>query len=204
MSTVANGVSGTCPAALVLRARYLLHIEVDIHSDCKRLRLKPYVVVSYACMRRYLLTADNVTPASVPVCVADRKFTISRPSGTAPPAEYAKLRKQCPLSQVRLWDDSKMWMVVRHKDVCDVLHDPRFSKMPRPLARAVALLRLCCVNRHLYTICATVLPTDSSVRCAAHFLHLHRLLGCCHSYQNLQDDAHDTWHSPYMVYTGVL
>ncbi|KAL3135562.1 hypothetical protein ABBQ38_006041 [Trebouxia sp. C0009 RCD-2024] len=45
--------------------------------------------------------------------VSDRKFTISRPSGTAPPAEYAKLRKQCPLSQVRLWDDSKMWMVVR-------------------------------------------------------------------------------------------
>ena len=61
MSTVANGVSGTCPAALVLRARYLLHIGVDIHSDCKRLRLKPYVVVSYACMRTYLLTTGFCT-----------------------------------------------------------------------------------------------------------------------------------------------
>lgn len=61
--------------------------------------------------------------------VSDPKFPFSRPSGTAPPAEYAKLRKECPLSRVRLWDDSKMWMVVRHKDVCDVLGDPRFSKV---------------------------------------------------------------------------
>lgn len=57
------------------------------------------------------------------------KFPLSRPSGTTPPSEYAKLREKCPLSQVKLWDDSTMWMVVRHKDVCDVLDDKRFSKV---------------------------------------------------------------------------
>ncbi|GLI66089.1 hypothetical protein VaNZ11_009811 [Volvox africanus] len=56
-------------------------------------------------------------------------FPFSRPSGGDPPTEYAELRKTCPIAKVKLWDGSKVWLVTKHKDVCDALTNDSFSKV---------------------------------------------------------------------------
>ncbi|KAI9739598.1 MAG: hypothetical protein M1834_006316 [Cirrosporium novae-zelandiae] len=56
------------------------------------------------------------------------KFPFSRPYGAEPALEYANLRKNHPVSRVELWNGSHPWLVVKHKDVCEVLTDTRLSK----------------------------------------------------------------------------
>lgn len=57
------------------------------------------------------------------------RFPFHRPSGTEPPTEFVKLRKECPVAKVSLWDGSQAWVVSRHADVCTVLGDDRFGKV---------------------------------------------------------------------------
>ncbi|KAL2813857.1 cytochrome P450 55A3 [Aspergillus granulosus] len=55
-------------------------------------------------------------------------FPFARQKAAEPPAQFADLRSTCPISRVKLWDDSEPWLVVKHEDVCNILTDTRLSK----------------------------------------------------------------------------
>ena len=56
-------------------------------------------------------------------------FPMTRSSPLRSPTEYARLRKEHPISKAKIWDGSLVWLVTRHSDVCTVLTDRRFSKV---------------------------------------------------------------------------
>ncbi|KAL4886856.1 cytochrome P450 [Aspergillus karnatakaensis] len=59
------------------------------------------------------------------------KFPFARAGGDKgdqPPEPFQTLLQSCPVSRVEMFDGSHPYMVVKHKDVCDVLADPRLSK----------------------------------------------------------------------------
>jgi cytochrome P450 len=47
-----------------------------------------------------------------------------------PPGDFAALRHERPISQVKLWNGQKVWLVTRYDDAQVVLSDPRFSSVP--------------------------------------------------------------------------
>lgn len=55
------------------------------------------------------------------------QFPFHRTETFQPPPENVKLRKSDPVSQVELYDGTKAWVVMRHKDVCDVLASGELS-----------------------------------------------------------------------------
>jgi hypothetical protein len=71
------------------------------------------------------------------------QFPFKRPSAGLPPQEYATLRKECPISKGTLFDGSTAWLITRHKDVCKVLEDTRFSKV---------MCRYSCIFAMLYPL----------------------------------------------------
>lgn len=56
-------------------------------------------------------------------------FPMARTLPLRPPPEYAKLRKENPISKAKMWDGNIVWLVTRHADVSKVLTDPHFSKV---------------------------------------------------------------------------
>lgn len=44
-----------------------------------------------------------------------------------PPPKYERLRKECPVSRVRMWDGSEAWLATGYQEVRTVLGDERFS-----------------------------------------------------------------------------
>jgi cytochrome P450 len=47
-----------------------------------------------------------------------------------PPAEFALLQREQPISQVKLWNGQKVWLITRYNDAQAALSDPRFSSVP--------------------------------------------------------------------------
>lgn len=59
---------------------------------------------------------------------AVRPFPFTAPDPVEPPAEYAKLLRDEPVSQVTIPTGDQVWLVTRHEDVRRVLTDTRFSR----------------------------------------------------------------------------
>ncbi len=55
-------------------------------------------------------------------------YPIANPSALEPPAEWAKLRQECPVARVRFPTGDEASLVTRYADVRQVLSDPRFGR----------------------------------------------------------------------------
>jgi len=54
-------------------------------------------------------------------------FPMKRGCPFDPPPELSRIRAECPVSRVRLWDGSSPWVITAYADARAVLADPRFS-----------------------------------------------------------------------------
>lgn len=56
-------------------------------------------------------------------------YPIASDTALDPPAEWAELRGECPVAQVRLPSGDRAMLLTRHEDVKRVLADPRFTRL---------------------------------------------------------------------------
>ncbi|GAA2637476.1 cytochrome P450 [Dactylosporangium fulvum] len=68
--------------------------------------------------------AEHEPPRDLPAC----PFPFAHRPGLVMPAEYERLRREEPVSRVRLPYGEDAWLVVRHRDVREVLAGPAFSR----------------------------------------------------------------------------
>lgn len=55
------------------------------------------------------------------------RFPFARTHAFDPPPQNAGLRKSGPVSQIELYDGTEAWIVLKHRDICDVLSSEDFS-----------------------------------------------------------------------------
>lgn len=65
-------------------------------------------------------------PATAPAPVID--IPIPPPDSMGPPAEYRRLRRECPLARVRLPIGATAWYLTRYDDVREMIADPRLTR----------------------------------------------------------------------------
>jgi cytochrome P450 len=65
-------------------------------------------------------------PATAPAPVID--IPIPPPDSMGPPAEYRRLRRECPLARVRLPIGATAWYLTRYDDVREMIGDPRLIR----------------------------------------------------------------------------
>jgi cytochrome P450 len=70
------------------------------------------------------------TPARCPLEDASYPFQRDATDPLTPPAEFALLRRERPISHAKLWNGQTVWLIARYDDAQAVLSDPRFSSVP--------------------------------------------------------------------------
>ena len=65
-------------------------------------------------------------PATAPAPVID--IPIPPPDSMGPPAEYSRLRRECPLARVRLPIGATAWYLTRYDDVREMITNPRLTR----------------------------------------------------------------------------
>ncbi|WP_234407544.1 cytochrome P450 [Pseudomonas bohemica] len=76
---------------------------------------------------------ENITAISSGTCpFAEQTFPFPRDDRWPmdPPAEYAQMRAQEPISKVKLWDGSDAWIVTRMEEFRELMTSPHFSADP--------------------------------------------------------------------------
>ncbi|GIF25484.1 cytochrome P450 [Actinoplanes tereljensis] len=67
------------------------------------------------------------------------EYPFTQPSALEPPAEWARLRDECPVSRVRMASGDETVLLTRYEDVRTLLADPRFThNLSRPDAARIA------------------------------------------------------------------
>jgi len=75
----------------------------------------------------------SVAPATAKCPYAEHPgfpFQRDRSRPLDPPDQFGIFRRERPVSQVTLWDGSKVWLITRYEDAQRVLGDARFSSVP--------------------------------------------------------------------------